>query len=32
MTAPTPSRPDVIALLAAAQRRLEARKEKESKK
>ena len=31
MTAPHPRRPDVIALLAAAQRRLEARKEKEAK-
>ena len=32
MSAPAPRRPDVIALLAAAQRRLEARKEKESEK
>ena len=31
MTAPTPRRPDVTALLRAALRRLEERKEKEAK-
>ena len=31
MTAPTPRRPDVTALLAAALRRLETRREKEAK-